>query len=192
MDPRKNRHSKIASRPSQSCCQCNTSLGYRLSDDDQYSMVRKCLPPCHSAYFSDQQSKSLINNWLTILSILCVLSCTLVLLTFFLDMTRFKYPQRPIIFLSLCYFFVACGYLIRILLGHENVACRLDDKVNNFFSFSFSSILFLVRSIVVCSISTSIRSIELCVRFRSHLFLWHGFIDLVGYFNINMVPCSRL
>jgi frizzled protein 5/8 len=133
MDPRKdNAKSSLrsSSRSSQSCCQCNTSLGYHLIDEDDYSTVKKCLPPCRSAYFSDEQSKSIMNTWLTILSILCALSCTFVLLTFFLDMTRFKYPQRPIIFLSLCYFFVSCGYLIRLILGHENVACRLDNKVN--------------------------------------------------------------
>jgi frizzled protein 5/8 len=137
MDPKKNNNAKSSirfpSRSIQSCCQCNTSIGYRLSDDDDYSTIRKCLPPCHSAYFSDEQSISTMNTWLTILSVLCTLSCTFVLLTFFLDMTRFKYPQRPIIFLSLCYFFVSCGYLIRLLLGHENVACRIDNKVKIFF-----------------------------------------------------------
>ena len=117
-------------RSSQSCCQCNTSLGYRLIDDEQYPMIKKCLPPCRSAYFSDEQSVTTINMWLTLLSILCALSCAFVLLTFFLDTTRFRYPQRPIIFLSLCYFFVASGYLLRLILGHENVACRLDRKVN--------------------------------------------------------------
>jgi frizzled protein 5/8 len=129
MDPQKNQvktPSRLPLRSSQSCCQCNTSIGYHLIEDDDYSPVKKCLPPCRSAYFSDQKTISLINTWLIILSILCALSCTFVLLTFFIDMTRFKYPQRPIIFLSLCYFFVSCGYLIRLILGHENVACRYD------------------------------------------------------------------
>lgn len=137
MDPNKDSSKSSLRAPSQSCCQCNTSLGYRPideNDDDNhhgYSSIRKCLPPCRSPYFADEQSISMINTCLTILSILCALSCTFVLLTFFLDMRRFKYPQRPIIFLSLCYFFVSCGYLIRLLLGHENVACRLDHKVNH-------------------------------------------------------------
>lgn len=119
---------RVVASSSASCCQCNTSAGYRLLDDGQ---TRKtCTPPCYSPYFSDEQSKSMINIWLTFLSLLCAVSCAFVLLTFFIDMTRFKYPQRPIIFLALCYFFVSCGYLIRLALGHENVACRLDNKVN--------------------------------------------------------------
>ena len=110
---------------SSSCCQCNTSLGYRVISDEQSKKI--CVPPCYSPYFSDEHSKSMINIWLTFLSVLCAASCAFVLLTFFIDITRFKYPQRPIIFLALCYFFVSCGYLIRLTLGHENVACRRSD-----------------------------------------------------------------
>jgi hypothetical protein len=137
MDPRKNEASSKSSSsyPSQtllssSCCQCNTSVGYRLIDND--ITIKKCIPPCYSPYFSDEHSKSMMNMWLTFLSLVCAISCAFVLLTFFIDMTRFKYPQRPIIFLALCYFFVSCGYLIRLGLGHENVACRLDNKVNRY------------------------------------------------------------
>ena len=141
MDPKKNEGSpskpspKLPSTrpkqtsPSASCCQCNTSLGYRYVDDDESQM--KCLSPCYSPYFSDEQSKSMMNIWLTFLSFLCAISCAFVILTFFLDITRFKYPQLPIIFLALCYFFVSCGYLIRLTLGHENVACRLENKIDS-------------------------------------------------------------
>ena len=129
MDPKQNEQTSSSYHPTKACCQCNTSIGYHLVYEHPIYKA-KCLPPCRSVYFSDQQSISIINTWLTILSILCALSCTLVLLTFFLDMTRFKYPQRPIIFLSLCYFFVSCGYLLRLILGHENVACQSHKKVS--------------------------------------------------------------
>ncbi|CAF1098947.1 unnamed protein product, partial [Adineta ricciae] len=104
--------------------------GYRLIDDD-YESIKRCVPPCYSPYFNDEQSKSMMNIWLTFLSSLCAVSCAFVLLTFCIDITRFKYPQRPIIFLALCYFFVSCGYLIRLGLGHENVACRLENKIDS-------------------------------------------------------------
>ena len=194
MDPNKDSSKSSLRAPSQSCCQCNTSLGYRPIDDDNdhhhqnsYS-VPKCHPPCRSPYFADEHSISLINTWLTMLSILCALSCTFVLLTFFLDMRRFKYPQRPIIFLSLCYFFVACGYLIRLLLGHENVACRMDHKVNEQILIckkNFS--LVLVSFIGLCTTCTCCWSIELCLCLRTNIFLWYGIFHLVGYINLDMV-----
>lgn len=45
------------------------------------------------------------------------------LTTFLIDTERFKYPERPIVFLSMCYFMVATGYLMRIFIGHEHIAC---------------------------------------------------------------------
>jgi frizzled protein 5/8 len=46
------------------------------------------------------------------------------LTTFLIDTERFKYPERPIVFLSACYFMVSVGYLVRVILGHEEVACE--------------------------------------------------------------------
>jgi frizzled protein 5/8 len=48
------------------------------------------------------------------------------LTTFLIDTKRFKYPERPIVFLSACYLMVSIGYLTRVFLGHEEVAC--DDR----------------------------------------------------------------
>ncbi|CAF1117584.1 unnamed protein product [Rotaria sordida] len=134
MDPKKNEISsksisKSRSISQTSCCQCNTSLGYHNNNNNN-ELRSKCIPPCYSPYFSDEQSKSIMNKWLIFLSLLCAISCAFVLLTFVIDITRFKYPQRPIIFLALCYFFISCGYLVRLGLGHENVACRFDNELN--------------------------------------------------------------
>lgn len=179
---------------SSSCCQCNTSLGYRVISDEQSKKI--CVPPCYSPYFSDEHSKSMINIWLTFLSVLCAASCAFVLLTFFIDITRFKYPQRPIIFLALCYFFVSCGYLIRLTLGHENVACRRSDlEVSRSDVFGWEKKMFIVLLgwiYFVFTIDSCFWSIELCLCICSNLFLRHGLIDLVGYINFDMVSCCRL
>ena len=37
---------------------------------------------------------------------------------------RFKYPERPIVYLSACYLMVSVGYLIRLWRGHEEIACK--------------------------------------------------------------------
>ena len=49
-------------------------------------------------------------------------------------MNRFYYPERCIIFLSTCYLMVSFGFLIRIYVGHENVACDIltnTKELNN-------------------------------------------------------------
>lgn len=44
-------------------------------------------------------------------------------ITFFIDKGKFKYPKRPIIFLSLCYAMYSIGYLIRLIAGRNLVTC---------------------------------------------------------------------
>ena len=136
MDPKKETSSPISVpklpssnsfQSSASCCECSPSSNFHTSD---HKPKYNCAPPCYSPYFPDESSKLIMTRWLTFLSLSCAISCAFVLLTFFIDITRFKYPQRPIIFLALCYFFVSCGYLLRLKLGHENVACQSDNTVN--------------------------------------------------------------
>ncbi len=50
-------------------------------------------------------------------------------LTFLIDPQRFKYPERPIIFLSMSYCVYSVGFLIRLFVGVENVACDRDSGV---------------------------------------------------------------
>ncbi|CAF1131383.1 unnamed protein product, partial [Didymodactylos carnosus] len=116
------------------CCTCNETLGYRLLDksdlyyDVQNSIVSHCSSPCRSPYFQDEKSQLIIQLWLTFWAGLCCISCIFVLGTFCMNTSRFRYPQRPIVFLALCYFFVSCGYIIRLILGHENVGCHLSSS----------------------------------------------------------------
>lgn len=85
--------------------------------------VDNCGFPCHGAFFS-QEEKEFASVWITLWSSLCCVSTLMTLTTFLIDTERFKYPERPIVFLSACYFMVSVGYLIRVVLGHEEVACE--------------------------------------------------------------------
>ena len=53
----------------------------------------------------------------------CFLFSVLTVITFFIDTAKFKYPKRPIIFLSLCYAMYSIAYLIRLIAGRELVTC---------------------------------------------------------------------
>lgn len=44
-------------------------------------------------------------------------------LTFLLDVRRFRYPERPVVFLSVCYFMVALAYVIGYAMG-DSVSCN--------------------------------------------------------------------
>ena len=80
-------------------------------------------------------------------------------------MQRFRYPERPIIFLSFCYCFVAIGYIIRFVAGYKTVACDSDGLMRYETSGPAS-----------CTIV-----------FLTDLFLWHGLVSVVGHSFLHLV-----
>lgn len=44
-------------------------------------------------------------------------------LTFLIDPSRFRYPERPIVFLAICYLVVGCAYVAGLGAG-DSVSCR--------------------------------------------------------------------
>lgn len=87
--------------------------------------IPHCAMNCEGAYFSEEARRFAV-FWIGSWSILCCVSTLLTVLTFFIDMERFEYPERPIIFLSGCYLMVSIGYIIRLAAGHQAVACDGD------------------------------------------------------------------
>jgi len=89
-----------------------------------------CAMNCHSPYFNENE-RTFATFWIGLWSVLCALSTFLTMLTFLIDMERFQYPERPIIFLSACYLMVSIGYIIRLVMGQEDVACDtyMDQKI---------------------------------------------------------------
>lgn len=85
--------------------------------------VDNCAFPCKSGFFSKEEQE-FASTWISLWSGLCCFATLMTLTTFLIDTERFKYPERPIVFLSGCYFLVSIGYLIRVFLGHEEVACE--------------------------------------------------------------------
>lgn len=83
---------------------------------------KNCGAPCDGILFNREERK-IIRVWTGLWAILCGVSTLFTVLTFLIDTTRFQYPERPIIFLSLCYFFVGLIYIIGFSLG-DSVACN--------------------------------------------------------------------
>ncbi|XP_032868482.1 frizzled-1 [Amblyraja radiata] len=89
---------------------------------------KDCGAPCESSrtnglmYFSQEELK-FARIWIGIWSVLCCASTLFTVLTYLVDMQRFSYPERPIIFLSGCYTMVATAYIGGFLL-EEKVVCN--------------------------------------------------------------------
>ncbi|XP_068586172.1 frizzled-7-A-like [Cebidichthys violaceus] len=89
--------------------------------------VKDCGAPCETSkpnglmYFRAEELK-FGRLWVGIWSILCCVSTLFTVLTYLVDTRRFRYPERPIIFLSGCYFMVALAYAAGFLL-EDKVVC---------------------------------------------------------------------
>ncbi|KAG8429262.1 hypothetical protein GDO86_017122 [Hymenochirus boettgeri] len=112
-------------------CKCRepfisiTRESHPLFNRIKTGQVLNCAMPCFQPYFT-QDEKTFATFWTGLWSIFCFISTFTTVSTFLIDMERFRYPERPIIFLSACYLFVSIGYIVRLIAGHENVACSKD------------------------------------------------------------------
>lgn len=83
---------------------------------------RDCGAPCNGTFFTDEE-RHFARVWVGLWSILCAISCLFTVLTFLIDTDRFRYPERPIIFLSVCYLMVSLAYVIGFASG-DTFSCR--------------------------------------------------------------------
>jgi len=95
---------------------------YYLMVDDE--MVTACGMPCDANLFTNPQV-AFARSWVLVWAALCFFSTLFTCLTFAIEPSRFRYPERPIIFLSACYFMVAFAYLVGSAhLDSNSMVCK--------------------------------------------------------------------
>lgn len=99
----------------------------KIDPDLGYSFlhVRDCSPPCPNMYFR-REELSFARYFIGLISIICLSATLFTFLTFLIDVTRFRYPERPIIFYAVCYMMVSLIFFIGFLL-EDRVACNASS-----------------------------------------------------------------
>ena len=119
----------IPTRKGRGCyCMCKEPFVHPNSTQRLDEEIPPCALPCKSYFFSKNQ-QNFVSFWLALWSIISTISALAAVLTFLIDRKRFVYTERPMIFISLCYVFVGLGYIIRMIYGHESVACNSQTKL---------------------------------------------------------------
>lgn len=141
-------------------CKCRTPLVSLAREHLMFNTsvarvagVPNCVIPCKGAFFTSEE-KDFTAVWIAVWSGLCFISTLMTLTTFLIDTKRFKYPERPIVYLSACYFMVSIGYLSRVYLGHEEVAC--DDRAVKYTAIGQSSCTLVFLLIYFFGMASSI------------------------------------
>ncbi|XP_049612845.1 frizzled-3a [Syngnathus scovelli] len=84
--------------------------------------VRDCSPPCPNMYFT-RTELTFARYFIGVVSIVCLSATLFTFLTFLIDVSRFRYPERPIIFYAVCYMMVSLMFFLGFLL-EDKVACN--------------------------------------------------------------------
>ncbi|XP_012676407.2 frizzled-3a isoform X2 [Clupea harengus] len=84
--------------------------------------ARDCSAPCPSMHFHRDELR-FARYFVGVVSIVCLSATLFTFLTFLIDMARFRYPERPIVFYAVCYMMVALVYFLGFLL-EDRVACN--------------------------------------------------------------------
>ncbi|XP_064629514.1 frizzled-4-like [Lineus longissimus] len=90
----------------------------------------KCAIICGEDDLFSQDDKYFADIWMSIWAGVCFVSTLLTVLTFIIDASRFRYPERPIIFLSLCYNIYSIAFIVRLIAGREAISCDTDSPSN--------------------------------------------------------------
>lgn len=91
----------------------------------------KCALQCgqHDAFTSED--KYFADIWMTIWAGVCFVSTLFTVLTFIIETQRFRYPERPIIFLSMCFNIFSIAFIVRLTAGRQSISCDTDPTVIN-------------------------------------------------------------
>ena len=82
-----------------------------------------CAPRCNMDVYFRQEDKRFSEIWMIVWASLCFFSTMMTVVTFLVDTSRFGYPERPIIFLSMCYAIYSAAYIIRAIIGPDAINC---------------------------------------------------------------------
>ncbi|KAJ7988953.1 hypothetical protein DPEC_G00314530 [Dallia pectoralis] len=96
----------------------------KMEPDLGYSFLgtRDCSPPCPNMYF-ERLDLGFTRYFIGVVSVVCLSATLFTFLTFLIDVTRFRYPERPIIFYAVCYMMVSLVFFLGFLL-EDRVACN--------------------------------------------------------------------
>ena len=99
-------------------------------------IIPNCGMPCDNNIF-EKDEIAFSRLWVLVWSALCFGSTLFTVLTFLIETSRFRYPERPIIFLSGCYMIVSLAYLIgSSQMSSNSIVCKTlkngDMKMKDF------------------------------------------------------------
>ncbi|PWA32347.1 hypothetical protein CCH79_00012014 [Gambusia affinis] len=104
---------------------CPLQLKTKPGHASSFLGAQDCAPPCSNMYFRPHDIE-FAKSFIGVCSIICLGATLFTFLTFLIDVKRFRYPERPIIFYAVCYSFVSLIYFLGFLIGNSAACTKAD------------------------------------------------------------------
>ncbi len=126
--PTKSRPKSNTPQPKQTdLTHISTCTHYKHSEKYVYiNRTKRCALICGQHDLFSEGNKYFADIWMSVWAGLCFVSTLFTVLTFLIDSSRFRYPERPIVVLALCYNIISIGYIVRLIAGRDAIACDTD------------------------------------------------------------------
>ena len=85
-----------------------------------FANIPNCAVLCEGIYFSHAESNVAAPVFILICALICIGFTVFTVGTFLIDRQRYHYPERPVIFLALCYLILSLAYVVGAIVKLEN------------------------------------------------------------------------
>lgn len=103
---------------------CQPSFRYSLTVAN--NTIEQCSLPCQGNGFVPTfftiQIRNYLRLWTGAWAVACFVCTLFTILTFLIDLHRFEFPERAILYLALCHLFVSVIYMIGLTV-EDNLSC---------------------------------------------------------------------
>lgn len=96
-----------------------------------------CVYKCGADAFFTSYQKKIVETCILVFAVLCFIFTLFSLITFWTESTRFKFPERPVLFLTLCYNLLSICYLLKIFY-QKSTNVPESDEMHDFNGLSTS------------------------------------------------------
>lgn len=88
----------------------------------------RCIHKCSADILFSQESKSFSEYWILIWAIICLTLTGFTIVTFMLDPSQFRFPERVMVVFSMTYLMFSLGLVVRLIFGREEVSCYNESQ----------------------------------------------------------------
>ena len=85
-----------------------------------FGSVENCGIPCQGIYFSEIERNTVAPIFILLCAVICIGFTLFTVGTFLIDRKRFHYPERPVIFLALCYLTLSVAFIVGAIVKLAN------------------------------------------------------------------------